>query len=106
MEKELQALVSMTDGFESCGKPRDDALAAVLPVEAQITARAPSSTALATATTMPRSLKLPVGFSISSLRWSSSPRRSESRGAGTSGVEPSPSESAGREATLILRSGR
>ena len=42
--------------------------AAVLPVDAQTTARAPASTARATATTMPRSLKLPVGFAPSSFR--------------------------------------
>ena len=39
----------------------------VLPVDAQMTASAPSSTALDSATVMPRSLKLPVGFIPSSL---------------------------------------
>ena len=34
----------------------------MLPVEAQMTPAAPASSALATATAMPRSLKLPVGF--------------------------------------------
>ena len=41
----------------------------VLPVEAQITLRAPASRAFATATTIPRSLKLPVGFCPSTLRY-------------------------------------
>ena len=44
------------------------ALAAVLPVEAQITAFAPSRTAAETAQVMPRSLKEPVGFAPSSFR--------------------------------------
>ena len=39
----------------------------VLPVEAQMIARAPSSSAFATATTMPRSLNEPVGFWPSTL---------------------------------------
>src|SRR5699024_5142645 len=38
----------------------------VFPVEAQITILLPSSAALATAITMPRSLKEPVGFTIGS----------------------------------------
>ncbi len=62
----------------------------MLPVEAQITASAPSPTAFETATVIPRSLKLPVGFMLSSLRRTSTPSRSESLGARTSGVEPSP----------------
>ncbi len=37
----------------------------VLPVEAQINARLPCSTAFDTATVMPRSLNEPVGFSAS-----------------------------------------
>ena len=42
--------------------------AEVLPVEAHTIARAPASAALATATTMPRSLNEPVGFWPSTLR--------------------------------------
>ena len=67
----------------------------MLPVEAQTTAVAPSSTAFDTATVIPRSLKLPVGFAASHLSQSSTPSRSESRGAGRRGVEPSPSETTG-----------
>ena len=44
------------------------ALAAVLPVEAQITACDPSSSALEMAMVMPRSLNEPVGLSPSYLR--------------------------------------
>jgi hypothetical protein len=44
------------------------ALAAVLPVEAQITALAPSRTAALTAHVIPRSLKEPVGLAPSSFR--------------------------------------
>ena len=40
----------------------------MLPVQAQMTALLPSSAALATATTMPRSLKEPVGLQPSSFR--------------------------------------
>ena len=43
--------------------------AEVLPVEAHTIARAPASAALATATTMPRSLNEPVGFWPSTLRY-------------------------------------
>ena len=43
--------------------------AEVLPVEAQTIARAPASAALATATTIPRSLNEPVGFWPSTLRY-------------------------------------
>ena len=64
-------------------------LAAVLPVEAQITASAPFPFARETARVMPRSLKLPVGFIPSNLRCVSTPIRSDRRGACTSGVEPS-----------------
>src|SRR3954470_18669153 len=63
--------------------------ALVLPVEAQMIAFDPSSTALDTAIVMPRSLKDPVGLAPSTLRWTSAPVRSESTGAGTSGVLPS-----------------
>ena len=69
--------------------------AAVWPVEAHIKARAPSSSAFETATVMPRSLKLPVGFAPSHLSQTSTPRRSERRGAGRSGVAPSPSDTIG-----------
>ena len=63
----------------------------MLPVEAHMTALLPSSSALAMATTIPRSLKEPVGLQPSSLKYSSSqpsslPRRLDF----TSGVFPSP----------------
>ncbi len=61
----------------------------MLPVEAQMTARAPSRTAADTAQVIPRSLNEPVGLAPSSLSSTSRPARSEMRGAGTSGVEPS-----------------
>ena len=63
--------------------------AAVLPVEAQITASAPSRTAAETAHVIPRSLNEPVGFSPSYLSHTSAPTRSETRSARISGVEPS-----------------
>ena len=69
--------------------------AAVFPVEAHTTARAPSSSAFETAITRPRSLKLPVGLAPSHLSQSSTPSFSESRGARRSGVEPSPSVTTG-----------
>ncbi len=54
-------------------------------------ARLPASTALATATTMPRSLKDPVGLQPSSLKYSSPQPSSFSRYCDrTSGVSPSP----------------
>src|SRR4051794_32346645 len=56
----------------------------VLPVEAQMTALAPASTALDTATVMPRSLNDPVGLAPSTLRYTSQPVRSLRTGAGTS----------------------
>ena len=62
-----------------------------------MTAVAPSSTAFETAIVMPRSLKLAVGFIPSSLAWIAMPRRSDSRGSGTSGVPPSPSDTIGVE---------
>ena len=71
------------------------ALAAVLPVEAQMTARACSSTAFATATTMPRSLNEPVGLQPSNFKKTSAPVSRDNTGAVTSGVSPSPSESGG-----------
>src|SRR5439155_26210822 len=64
------------------------ALAAVLSVEAQITALAPSRTAADTAHVMPRSLKDPVGLAPSSFRRTVAPTSSESTGATTTGVEP------------------
>ena len=67
----------------------------MFPVDAQTTAAAPSSTAFETATVMPRSLKLPVGFAPSHLSQSSTPSRSERRGARRRGVEPSPSDTTG-----------
>ena len=71
------------------------ALAAVLPVEAQITASAPSRSAAETAHVMPRSLNEPVGLAPSSLSHTSQPARSDTRSASTSGVEPSDSETTG-----------
>ena len=59
------------DDLEPGAAPYAAAEAAVLPVDAQMIARDPSSIALATATTMPRSLNEPVGFMPSTLRWSS-----------------------------------
>ena len=64
-------------------------LAAVLPVEAQMIASAPAPFARETATVIPRSLKLPVGFAPSNFKYTSAPTRSESRGEWISGVEPS-----------------
>ena len=60
-----------------------------------MTAWAPSSTAFDTARVMPRSLKLAVGFMPSTFACTSRPRRSDSRGSGTRGVAPSPSETTG-----------
>ena len=76
----------------------------MFPVDAQITARAPSSSAFEIATVMPRSLKLPVGFAPSNLTKTSAPSRSEARGACRSGVEPSPSETTGVESLTGRRS--
>ena len=69
--------------------------AAVFPVEAQITALAPSRTAAETAQVMPRSLNEPVGLAPSIFSQTSAPTRSDSRGASTSGVEPSPRDTMG-----------
>src|SRR6202035_4776787 len=63
------------------------ALAAVLPVEAQITALAPSRTAAETAQVMPRSLNEPVGLAPSSLRRTVAPTMSERTGARNKGVD-------------------
>src|SRR5579875_524568 len=70
--------------------------ALVLPVEAQIMWRTPRSYARAAATTMPRSLKEPVGLHPSSLRYTAAqPASSCSRRARTSGVFPSPRVTSG-----------
>ena len=61
----------------------------MLPVEAQATALAPASSALETATVMPRSLKDPVGLAPSYFRNTGRPTRAERRGAGSRGVPPS-----------------
>jgi hypothetical protein len=61
----------------------------VLPVEAQMTACDPSSSALLIAMVMPRSLNDPVGLAPSTLRNTSQPVRRDSSGAGSSGVAPS-----------------
>ena len=76
----------------------------MLPVDAQITASAPSASACVTATHIPRSLKLPVGFAPSHLTQSSIPSRAESRGTWRSGVEPSPSDTAGVPGASASRS--
>ena len=67
----------------------------MLPVEAQITALAPSRTAADTAHVIPRSLNEPVGLAPSSFSHTSTPARSDSRSASTSGVDPSPSDTTG-----------
>ena len=67
----------------------------MLPVEAQITASAPSRTAADTAQVIPRSLNEPVGLAPSSLSQTSQPARSDTRSASTSGVEPSDSDTTG-----------
>jgi hypothetical protein len=67
----------------------------VFPVDAQTIARAPASTAFATARAMPRSLNEPVGFDPSHLSQTSTPGPAESRSARSSGVEPSPSVTIG-----------
>jgi len=70
--------------------------AAVLPVEAQMTACAPRPAASLIATVIPRSLKEPVGFMPSNLTDSSKPPPSACamRGTGRSGVSPSSSVTA------------
>ena len=67
----------------------------MLPVDAQITASAPSPIAADTATVMPRSLNEPVGLAPSIFSHTSAPVRSDRRGAGTSGVSPSSSVTSG-----------
>src|SRR5215213_3578622 len=54
-----------------------------------MTASAPAPFALETATVIPRSLKLPVGFAPSNLSQDLAPIRSESLGASINGVLPS-----------------
>src|SRR6478735_7676513 len=63
--------------------------AEVLPVEAQMTAFAPSSAAFEIAMVMPRSLNEPVGLAPSTLSQTSQPVRSLTTFARTSGVPPS-----------------
>ncbi len=65
------------------------ALADVLPVDAQTTAFAPSSTALLIASVIPRSLNEPVGLAPSYFSHTSQPVSSESGSERTSGVPPS-----------------
>ncbi len=60
-------------------------------MEAQITAVAPSSTALVMAMVIPRSLNEPVGLTPSYLRKTRQPSSRLSHSAGISGVLPSPS---------------
>ena len=87
-----QAVVCASTGNTSASAAAYAAAdAEVLPVDAHTTACAPLASARLTASTMPRSLKLPVGLVPSNLRCrlvspSSSPRRR----ARTSGVNPSP----------------
>ena len=61
----------------------------VLPVDAQITTLAPSSTPLEMAIVIPRSLNDPVGLRPSTLRSTRTPTRSEIVGASSNGVAPS-----------------
>jgi hypothetical protein len=70
----------------------------------EITASAPSRTAADTAQVIPRSLNEPVGFSPSSLRWTSAPTASDSLGANSSGVDPSWRETIGSSAANGSRS--
>src|SRR3712207_2340645 len=76
----------------------------VLPVEAQMTAFAPCSTAFEMAIVIPRSLKEPVGFMPSYLTHTFAPVRAESAGAGISGVPPSPSVTIGVASVMFSRS--
>src|SRR3984885_8274229 len=69
--------------------------AAVFPVEAQMTASAPSRTAADTAQVIPRSLNEPVGLAPSIFSQTSVPAFSDSRSARIRGVEPSFSETTG-----------
>jgi hypothetical protein len=78
--------------------------AAVLPVDAQITACAPERTASETAQVIPRSLNEPVGLAPSSFSHTSAPASSLIRGARTSGVEPSCSVTTGSSSANGSRS--
>src|SRR5699024_11900266 len=71
------------------------AAADVLPVEAQITDLLPASFAFATATTIPRSLKEPVGFNPSYFPYRLIPSSLEICGKCKSGVFPSYKEISG-----------
>jgi hypothetical protein len=65
-----------------------------LPAEGATSRVAPSSTARLTAAAMPRALNDPVGLTLSLLTSRlARPKRRPRRGAGMSGVPPSPSES-------------
>ena len=77
----------------------------MFPVDAHTTALAPSSTAIEIAMVMPRSLKLPVGLAPSTFSHTRAFTRSESRGAGTSGVPPSRSVTTGVR-SVMGRNGR
>src|SRR2546427_8808723 len=81
----------MTNARSPARAAKAAADADVLPVEAQMTAREPASTAFDIAIVMPRSLKDPVGLNPSHLRWMDrlGSVASASRGAGSSGVFPS-----------------
>ena len=76
----------------------------MFPVEAQITVRAPDSSAADTATVMPRSLNDPVGLAPSIFSHTSTPAFSDSRSARISGVEPSSSDTTGSPAAKGRRS--
>jgi hypothetical protein len=88
---------TMTKARSPARAAKAAAEAEVLPVEAQITAREPASTALDMAIVMPRSLNEPVGLKPSHLRKMATlgSVASASRGAGTSGVLPSSSVTTG-----------
>jgi hypothetical protein len=82
------------------------AAADVLPVDAQMIAFAPASTAFVTAIVMPRSLNEPVGFSPSNFAYSLTLRRTR-RGrffSSISGVLPSLSDMTGVSALTGRRS--
>src|SRR6266568_915866 len=81
----------MTNARSPARAAKAAADADVLPVEAQMTAREPASTAFDIAIVMPRSLKEPVGLKPSHLRKMArlGSVASASRGAGMSGVLPS-----------------
>src|ERR1700716_2466250 len=77
----------------------------VLPVDAHISTLLPPSNALATATTMPRSLKEPVGFKPSYLKYRCfRPRARPMLRLGTRGVEPSLRSTSGVEGPTGRRS--